>query len=71
MGKGLNTKTLNLLRENLKSEFDYFIGVMGYDNFATHQSSLKMGWKHFGDIGIGLLAVIGTTEEKHELLKPE
>lgn len=68
LGKGLNAKTLNLLRENLKSEFDFFVGVMGYDNIATHKSSLKMGWKHFGDIGIGLLALIGTTDEKNSLL---
>lgn len=68
LGKGLNTKTLNLLRENSKSEFDYFVGIMSYDNFATHKSSLKMGWKHFGDIGIGLLAVIGTTDERNTLL---
>lgn len=68
--RGLNRETLNLLRENAKKEYDYFIGVMSYDNFATQKSSLKMGWKHFGDIGIGLLAVIGTTEERNNLLKP-
>lgn len=70
LGLGLNTKTLNLLKELSQLEYDYFIGVMGYDNIATHKSSLKMGWKHFGDIGNGLLAVIGTTEENNNKLKP-
>ena len=52
----------------MKDEYEYFIGIMGYDNEATHKSSLKMGWKHFGDVGIGLLAVIGTTEERNDSL---
>ena len=69
-GKGLNKQTLNLLRKLSKGDYDYFIGIMYYDNIATQQSSLKMGWKHFGDIGIGLLAVIGTTDERNDLLKP-
>ena len=69
-GMGLNNKTLHLLRDLLKLKYDYFVGVMSYDNTATHKSSLKMGWKHFGDIGIGLLAVIGTTDEKNKLLIP-
>lgn len=68
LGQGLNTKTLNRLRDTYKKEYDYFIGIMGYDNLATHKSSLKMGWRHLGDVGIGLLAVIGTTEEKNILL---
>jgi hypothetical protein len=42
---------------------------MNYNNTATHKSSLKMGWKHFGDIGFGLLALIGTTEERNDKLK--
>lgn len=67
-GKRLNTKTLILLQELFQSEFDYLVGVMSYDNVATHKSSLKMGWRHFGDIGIGLLAIIGTTEEKNQIL---
>ena len=69
-GKGLNREALNYLRGLFKNEYDYFIGVMDYDNTATHKSSLKMGWKHFGDIGIGLLAVIGTTDERNDLLNP-
>jgi len=69
-GKGLNRETLDLLRYQSKGKYDYFIGIMYYENIATQKSSLKMGWKHFGDIGIGLLAVIGTTEEKNNLLKP-
>ena len=69
-GKGLNNKTLQMLRELLKDKYDFFVGIMNYNNTATHKSSLKMGWKHFGDIGIGLLAVIGTTEERNEELKP-
>jgi hypothetical protein len=69
-GKGLSNKTLNLLRDNFKDKYDYFIGVMSYDNLNTQQSSLKMGWKHYGDIGFGLLAVIGTTDERNKLLKP-
>jgi hypothetical protein len=68
LGRGLNTKTLNLLRQITKDKYDYFVGVMNYNNIATHKSSLKMGWKHFGDIGIGLLAVIGTTEEMNNNL---
>ena len=68
-GKGLNKKTLELLCEIAKDKYDYFIGIMYYDNIATQKSSLKMGWKHFGDVGIGLLAVIGTTEERNERLK--
>lgn len=68
LGKGLNRSTLNLLRELVKDEYDYFTGVMSYDNIPTQKSSIKMGWRHFGDIGIGLLAVIGTTEEKNEIL---
>jgi hypothetical protein len=64
----LNTKTLHLLREIAKDKYDYFVGVMNYHNTATHQSSLKMGWKHFGDAGIGLLAIIGTTEERNKTL---
>lgn len=69
LGNGLNTKTLNLLREIMKDKYDYFVGVMNYNNTATHKSSLKMGWKHFGDIGFGLLAVIGTTEQRNDKLK--
>ena len=42
---------------------------MSYENIITHKSSLKMGWKHFGDIGIGILAIIGTTEEANNQLK--
>jgi len=68
LGKGLNTQTLNLLKEIAKDEYDYFIGIMGYDNLATQKSSLKMGWKHFCDVGNGLLAVIGTTEERNDRL---
>ena len=60
IGQGLSRAVLNLLRNLCKDKYDYFIGVMDYDNFATQKSSLKMGWKHLGDIGIGLLAVIGT-----------
>jgi len=61
-GQGLNRSVLNLLRNLSKDKYDYFIGVMDYNNIPTQKSSLKMGWKHFGDIGIGLLAVIGTRE---------
>lgn len=67
-GRGLNTKVLNQLRHISMDKYDFFVGVMAYDNIPTQKSSLKMGWKHFGDIGIGLLAVIGTTEEKNNLL---
>ncbi|HEY5328111.1 MAG TPA: hypothetical protein VIJ27_14000 [Mucilaginibacter sp.] len=69
LGNGLNTKTLNLLREIMKDKYDYFVGVMNYSNTATHKSSLKMGWKHFGDTGFGLLAVTGTTEDRNDKLK--
>ena len=68
-GKGLNRETLNLLRMLAENKYDYLIGVMSYDNIVTQNSSLKMGWKHFGDIGIGILAVIGTTKEKSNQLK--
>ena len=68
LGQGLNTKTLQMLQEINKKRYAYFIGIMGYNNTATHKSSLKMGWRHFGDIGIGLLAIIGTTNEKNDLL---
>jgi hypothetical protein len=63
--KGLNTKVLNLLKDLSKHKYDFFVGIMAYDNAPTQKSSLKMGWKHFGDIGIGLLAVTGTTEERN------
>lgn len=68
LAKGLNRATLNLLRELVKDKYDYFTGIMAYDNLVTQKSSLKMGWRHIGDIGIGLLAVIGTTEENNDLL---
>ena len=61
-GRGLNRKVLNLLRDFMKEKYDYFIGIMPYGNEATEKSSLKMGWKHYGDVGIGLLAVIGTRD---------
>lgn len=67
-GRGLNKKCLKYLQELAKSEYDFFIGVMDYDNIATHKSSLRMGWKNIGDIGIGLLAIIGTTELNNNLL---
>lgn len=67
-GLGLNNRCLHLLRDILKDSYDYFVGVMNYDKTATHKSSLKMGWRHFGDVGIGLLAVIGTTEAKNKIL---
>jgi len=67
-GQGLNKKCLNLLKELSKDKYDYFIGIMDYDNVTTQTSSLKMGWKHFGDIGKGLLAVIGTTPDADEQL---
>ncbi|MDO7886639.1 hypothetical protein [Hymenobacter cheonanensis] len=59
-GRGLNAKTLHLLREISKAKYDYFAGIMAYHNHNTHASSLKMGWKHYGDVGIGLLAIIAT-----------
>jgi len=62
-GRGLNRKVLNLLREFYKDKYDYFIGIMPYGNEATEKSSLKMGWKHHGDVGIGMLAVISTKDE--------
>jgi len=67
-GNGLNRDALRLLCETAKDEYDYFIGIMYYDNIATQKSSLKMGWRHFGDVGFGLLAIIGTTDEKNLLL---
>jgi len=67
-GQGLNKKTLNLLKELSKNDYDYFIGIMSYDNIITQKSSLKMGWRHFGDIGFGILAVTGTTEERNDNL---
>ena len=68
LGQGLNRKVLHLLKELANHNYDYFIGIMGYDNVITQKSSLKMGWKHYGDVGIGLLAVIGTTVENHNKL---
>lgn len=61
-GKGLNRKVLNLLREFSRDKYDYFVGIMPYGNEATEKSSLKMGWGHYGDVGIGMLAVIGTKD---------
>lgn len=68
LGTGLNARTLNALKELVKDEYDYFVGIMSYDNIATQRSSLKMGWKHFGDAGFGLIAIIGTTDERNSLL---
>lgn len=68
-GRGINRDTLNLLKSIAKDKYDYLIGVMSYENNTTHKSSLKMGWKHFGDIGIGILAIIGTTNETNNQLK--
>jgi|ERR1700694_641119 len=65
-GRGLNRKVLNLLRAFTKDRYEYFIGIMPYGNEATEKSSLKMGWKHFGDVGIGILAVIATKDENNE-----
>lgn len=68
-GQGLNRATLHFLKDMLKEEYDYFVGIMEYQNEVTQKSSLKMGWKHYGDVGFGLLAIIGTTEENHNKLK--
>lgn len=65
LGLGLNRKVLNHLRRNTAFKYDYFAGIMSYDNYATQKSGKKMGWQYFGDIGIGLLGVIGTTSEKN------
>lgn len=64
-GQGLNRRVLNLLREFTKDKYDYFVGIMPYGNEATEKSSLKMGWKHYGDVGIGMLAVIATKDENN------
>ena len=64
-GRGLNRKVLNLLREFAKDKYDYFIGIMPYGNEATEKSSLKMGWKHYGDVGIGMLGVVATRDENN------
>ena len=68
LSRGLNRAALNLLCEIASYKYDYFIGIMYYGNIPTQKSSLKMGWKHYGDVGFGLLAIIGTTEENHKKL---
>lgn len=71
VGHGLNKRCLNHLKELAKDKYDFFAGVMDYENIATQKSSLKMGWKHFGDIGIGILAITGTTDARNTLLNPQ
>lgn len=66
--KGLNRDTLYHLRSKMKNEYDFFTG-WPYPNFtASIESSKKMGWKYFGNAGFGLIAIIGTTDEKNKLL---
>ena len=48
-GKGLNKKCLDQLRDIAKNKYDFFVGVMDYDNicFHAHRSSLKNGMEAF------------------------
>lgn len=52
-----------------KATINFFTGIMDYDNETTQTNSLKMGWKRYGNIGIRILAVIGTTDENSNQLK--
>lgn len=66
--QGLNRRTLDHLRKIAGTEYDFFTGWPYHNNKATIESSLKMGWKYFGDAGFGLIAITGTTEENNDLL---
>ena len=60
LNRGISKLTLSLLKELTRSRYDFFIGIMDKENEWTIKVHQNSEWFIFGDVGIGILAVLST-----------